>query len=61
MQVEIVRDFAMFQKLKSEWNALLENSNFNVIFLTHEWLSTWWQSYGEGEELFVVLVRNNHS
>jgi CelD/BcsL family acetyltransferase involved in cellulose biosynthesis len=58
MQIEIVKDFALFQKIKNEWNEMLVRSNFNVFFLTHEWLSTWWQNYGKGQELFIVLVKD---
>lgn len=56
--VEIVSDPAEFAALRTVWNALLERSATDSVTLTWEWLSTWWQVYGEGRRLCVVLVRS---
>ncbi len=45
-----------FDALEAEWNALLQRSRYNTIFLTHEWLSTWWSYLGEGE-LWILAMR----
>jgi CelD/BcsL family acetyltransferase involved in cellulose biosynthesis len=45
-----------FIALADEWNALLEKSRCNTVFLTHEWQSTWWRMLGEGE-LWIVALR----
>ena len=46
-----------FRALKEEWNELLCASSVDCIFLTWEWLYTWWQHLGEDRRLFVVTVR----
>lgn len=58
-RVELVRDLPGFQKLRPEWNDLLQRSPNNSITLTWEWLSTWWQVYGAGRELRIVAVYDN--
>lgn len=45
-----------FAALKTEWNALLQRSRFNTLFLTYEWQTTWWAYLGEGE-LWIVAMR----
>lgn len=45
-----------FVALRSEWNALLQRSRFNTLFLTHEWQTTWWTYLGEGD-LWIISMR----
>lgn len=56
--VEEVTTRAGFEQLEPEWNALLARSASNNIVLTFEWLSTWWQVFGEGgRELYILVAR----
>jgi len=48
-----------FERLKPVWNTLLEASSGNTITLTWEWLSTWWDVFGEGRELYILVAREN--
>lgn len=45
--------------LRVEWATLLESSRANTLFLTWEWVSTWWQVYGAGSELHVLTARTD--
>jgi CelD/BcsL family acetyltransferase involved in cellulose biosynthesis len=60
--VDAVTTRAGFEQLEPEWNALLNRSASNNIVLTFEWLSTWWQVFGEGERHLYILVarEGNH-
>jgi CelD/BcsL family acetyltransferase involved in cellulose biosynthesis len=58
LSVTSYRDTASFTDLKDEWNALLGRSYANVIFLTHEWQSIWWDIYCPGE-LNLVTCRDD--
>ena len=40
--IEEVNDVEGFRSLKETWNNLLRESSDNNIFLTWEWLFTWW-------------------
>ena len=58
MKCEIITDYQQFQKLRNEWNSLLNQSQSNTAFLTWEWLDAWWQAYRTTENLFIILFRN---
>jgi CelD/BcsL family acetyltransferase involved in cellulose biosynthesis len=47
-----------FHALEAEWNPLLEKSQANNIYLTWEWISTWWQCFGKDNRLWVLIVRD---
>ncbi|MBU1475347.1 MAG: GNAT family N-acetyltransferase [Acidobacteria bacterium] len=47
MSIERIEDFAAFEKLRSEWNRLLEESEAPTVFLSHEWLTAWWKAFGK--------------
>ena len=51
------------QDLRTEWNALLEESVSHVPFLRHEYLQTWWNTRGGGEwpqaELALITARQD--
>ncbi|MGX2040716.1 GNAT family N-acetyltransferase [Methylocaldum sp. MU1018] len=46
MNIEIVRSEEGFLALAPEWNALLEASGLENVFLTWEWISAWWAHFG---------------
>jgi CelD/BcsL family acetyltransferase involved in cellulose biosynthesis len=45
-----------FRELKEKWNQLLEQSPDPNIFLTWEWLYTWWEFYSSRYQLYILLV-----
>ncbi|HEX8889979.1 MAG TPA: GNAT family N-acetyltransferase [Pyrinomonadaceae bacterium] len=47
-----------FSGLASVWNPLLRESASDTLFLTHEWLSVWWEVFGGKRELYILLVRD---
>ena len=58
MRVEEVTTFEGFRSLEPVWNGLLGRSDTDVPFLTFEWLTAWWKSFGAGRELFILLVKD---
>ncbi|HYE34630.1 GNAT family N-acetyltransferase [Methylocaldum sp.] len=48
INIEIVQSEENFLALASEWNALLEESGLGNVFLTWEWMFTWWRCFGRG-------------
>jgi CelD/BcsL family acetyltransferase involved in cellulose biosynthesis len=52
--IEIERGF---EALRDEWNDVLARSASNNLFLTWEWVSTWWELYGAGAHLYVLTAR----
>ena len=55
--VEPIRDEKTFLKLKSEWNALSETSEYPNVFTRWDWQSIWWKWFGKNFEPFILLVR----
>lgn len=58
MIVKCLQTDKEFRALGVEWNGLLHNSEINTVFLTWEWLFTWWKHFGDGKKLFILIVRD---
>jgi len=54
---EVIDDAEAFAALREEWNALLVRSDADTLFLTWEWLYTWWRQLGGKRRLHLVLLR----
>jgi CelD/BcsL family acetyltransferase involved in cellulose biosynthesis len=48
--------FEDFLDSKALWEDVLRRSLDNHIFLTWEWLSTWWKHYGDKRRFFLIVV-----
>ena len=58
MRIDTVRDVTAFDTLREEWNALLSDSRADSIFLTWEWLRTWWTHLAGDVRLALLTVRS---
>jgi len=58
MQVTLVRDLKELAALKEEWQSLVDRCTPNYVFMTWQWLFTWWSHFGQDRELFVLVVRD---
>ena len=47
-----------FKALRDEWNRLLVLSGSNSVFLTWEWLYTWWNHFNSCRQLFILEIRD---
>lgn len=56
MRVVELRDEADFQAFESAWDKLLCDSASNTIFLSWEWISAWWSSYGTPGQLRILAA-----
>jgi CelD/BcsL family acetyltransferase involved in cellulose biosynthesis len=59
MRIEIIQDADTLLKLRDEWDGLLEQSAADGLFVTWEWLASWWRHLSQDHRLFVVTVRCN--
>ena len=46
LNISLIQDISGFQRLKEEWTCLLDDSESKNVFMTWEWLYTWWRVYG---------------
>jgi CelD/BcsL family acetyltransferase involved in cellulose biosynthesis len=57
MEVETIRTLPGFLCLKDEWCELQCSSDATSLFLSWEWLYTWWKELAEDRELWILAVR----
>jgi CelD/BcsL family acetyltransferase involved in cellulose biosynthesis len=55
---EIVADTGRFLELEREWNDAVARAGATHPFLRHEWFRTWWECFGAGRTLHLVIVRS---
>jgi len=56
--MEIISSEKRFEEIRDEWMDLLAHSSSDCIFLTWEWLYTWWKHFGGGRKLHVLAIRS---
>ena len=57
--VETVTDTGAFDRLEAEWNDAVGRAGMAHPFLRHEWLRAWWDCFGDGRRLHIVIARSN--
>jgi CelD/BcsL family acetyltransferase involved in cellulose biosynthesis len=55
--VDVINDYESFANLESEWNEAVESARLTHPFLRHEWLRTWWDSFGHDRTLNIMVAR----
>jgi len=59
IQTQILKNTLGFSALKMEWSGLLQETSNDNIFLTWEWMYTWWIHFCSGRELYLITVRRD--
>jgi CelD/BcsL family acetyltransferase involved in cellulose biosynthesis len=57
LRVEAITDFDAFLNLKEAWDKLVASASVDHPFITHEWIRTWWESFGGTRTLHIVVAR----
>jgi len=60
IRVETISDAAAFRRLRGEWSELLAASPSDTVFLTWEWLHTWWEHFAGRRRLAILAVREGN-
>ena len=55
---QVVTDYETFVRLEPEWNDAVSRAHVPHPFLLHEWFRTWWDCFGAGRGLHIVVVRD---
>ena len=45
-----------FRKLRPVWDELLLGMEYPIVFLTWEWIHTWWEHFGDSNREPVILI-----
>ncbi|MBI4547786.1 MAG: GNAT family N-acetyltransferase [Ignavibacteriae bacterium] len=56
LEVQEITDMSALKKLEPHWNRLLEECERPVVYLTYEWLTTWWNCHQNPNKKLMVLV-----
>src|SRR6185503_13349747 len=56
--LEVINTDKRFGELREEWMELLSHSSSDCVFLTWEWLYTWWKHLAGVRRLHIVAIRN---
>lgn len=56
LRVETITNFGGFLSLEPTWNRLVEETGLDHPFLEHVWARTWWECFGEGSSLHILVV-----
>ena len=56
-RIDIIRDYESFVALENEWNEAVDRAQIPHPFLRHEWVRTWWDSFGPS----IRSVRAGHA
>jgi len=58
LRIKELNEYDQFIDLREQWNDVLKKSKDDDIFLTWEWLSTWWKHYGKERKLMILLAED---
>ena len=59
MEVFWCQDYNNIPMRSEIWNSILSKSKSNNIFLTWEWISTWWKHFGNGRKALLLIIKKN--
>jgi CelD/BcsL family acetyltransferase involved in cellulose biosynthesis len=55
--VDVIDCYDAFVNLEGAWNDAVERAGIPHPFLRHEWVRTWWDAFGAGAALHILVVR----
>lgn len=55
--VDEITDYGAFLRLEREWNDTVMRAGIPHPFLRHEWVRTWWDAFGAGQRMNILVVR----
>ncbi|HEY2989034.1 MAG TPA: GNAT family N-acetyltransferase [Candidatus Binatia bacterium] len=59
LSIETISDDRAFLGLEPVWNRLVEEAEMDHPFARHEWMRAWWESFGAGNKLHILVVKLN--
>src|SRR5688572_10543152 len=56
VHIEVITEYSKFLSLGTVWNKLLDRSGIDHPFLTHEWISVWWECFADAAATPYILT-----
>jgi len=60
LRVEVIRELSDLLAIAHDWDALVERARIEHPFLRHDWVLSWWESFGADKQIHVVVVRDEN-
>jgi hypothetical protein len=57
IHVETISDYQEFLDLQPVWDEMVEGAGLDYPFLEHTWVRTWWESFGAGSALHILVLK----
>jgi CelD/BcsL family acetyltransferase involved in cellulose biosynthesis len=57
IRVESVSDYQAFLELEPIWNEVAQAAGLDHPFLEHAWVRTWWECFGAGSILQILVLK----
>jgi CelD/BcsL family acetyltransferase involved in cellulose biosynthesis len=57
IRVETISDYQEFLRLEPVWNELADAAGLDHPFLEHAWIRTWWECFGAGSTLQILVLK----
>jgi CelD/BcsL family acetyltransferase involved in cellulose biosynthesis len=57
IRIEVISDLRAFLALESVWNEVAEAAGVAHPFLEYLWVRTWWESFGAGSTLHILVLK----
>jgi len=57
IRVETISDYQDFLDLEPVWNEVAEAAGLDHPFLEHAWVRTWWECFGAGSTLQILVLK----
>lgn len=56
--VDIISDYDTFVSMAGPWNETVDAAGHTHPYLRHEWVRAWWDAFGHGRTLNVMVMRD---
>jgi len=58
LHIEAITTFQAFLDLHDVWDQLVDEAGIDYPFLSHDWVRTWWECFGKGKQLHILLIKD---
>jgi CelD/BcsL family acetyltransferase involved in cellulose biosynthesis len=58
IRTETISDYQRFLDLEPVWSELVTAAGIDHPFLEHAWVRTWWECFGNGSALHIVVAKS---
>ena len=56
LQIQVISDHNALAAAGPLWDRLVDQAAIDHPFLSHDWILSWWESFGKGKKLNILLV-----